>query len=44
MVLEPLIIPLSSTLMSSVSGTLEPNQREISLLIDRQKKVHPFAL
>lgn len=38
MVPEPLIIPLSSTLMPPVSGTLEPNQRDISPVIDRQRK------
>lgn len=43
MVPKPLIIPLSSSLMLPVSGTLEHNQREISPLIDRQKKVHLFC-
>lgn len=44
MVPKPLFIPLSSPLMPPVSGTLEPNQREISPLIDRQKKVQFCAL
>lgn len=41
---SPLLSLLSSTLMQVVSSTLAPNQREISLLIDGRKKVHPSAL